>query len=133
MMIRKVQKSYKQNVPLTFAPSSNPNIYIAKEKYDLADISSITKIPLARVKKNYSQGLFILTNAIAAYNLFNKYANEDFTEYFCKYNIEEEWEKVSKFFQYIPFIGIEEFAILHKYSPHILRNLKLKSRGDAIR
>lgn len=131
MLLKKI--NYKSSLPLTYISSPDIKLKILKEKYDLADISHLTKIPLSKIKTNYRQGLFILINAIKAFNTIAKYKNKDLSSIYCKYNIEAEWKKNCKFFQYIPYIGLKEFAILYNYEPEVLNNLKFRSRGDKLK
>ena len=128
MLLKKV--IYKDIIPLNYMQSPDIKLKILKDKYDLAEISYMTKVSLTKLKTNYRQGLFILLNAIKAFNTITKHQNEDLRSIYCKYDIEAEWKKSSKFLQYIPYIGIEEFAILYNYEPEVLNNLKFKCRGD---
>ena len=104
----------------------NPNLLLPKNKYDLADVALLTKQTLKQVKADYRRGLNLLVNLIQCYDLITKYESEDFSEYYCKFDIEGEWKKVSKFFQYIPYIGVDEYMIIRKYNPELLNFLKLK-------
>lgn len=125
------RKSYKKLIPLDFKESKeHKGLLFPSKSYDIADVALITKQSLKKVKSDYKKGLYTLLNIIKAYNLITKYEKEDLTEYYCKENIEEEWNKVYKFFQYIPYIGIEEYMILRKHDSELLNNLKLKIRGD---
>lgn len=125
------RKSYKKMIPLDFKESSeHKGLWFPSREYDIADVALITKQSYKKVKSDYKKGLYTLLNVIKAYNLITKYEKEDLSEYYYSNDIENEWNRVYKFFQYIPYIGIEEYMILRKHDPELLNNLKLKIRGD---
>lgn len=118
-------------IPLDFKESSeHKGLWFPSREYDIADVALITKQSYKKVKSDYKKGLYTLLNVIKAYNLITKYEKEDLSEYYYSNDIENEWNRVYKFFQYIPYIGIEEYMILRKHDPELLNNLKLKIRGD---
>jgi len=100
-------------------------IKVLKKKPDLVDISRVTNIPYIRLKRYYNQGLAILTNLITAYNLFVDYESENLDNFIQKNNVEKLWKKDFVNYSYIPYMGLEEYAILLKFNPKVLKSLKI--------
>lgn len=112
---------YYKVLPLEYEHSGK--LLVLKKVPDIVDIARYSKLKLSYLKKSYKRGILLMQNLIEAYYTFEKYSNEDLESYISENNLESLWEEDCKKLSYIPYIGIEEYAILHKYSPKILKNL----------
>lgn len=99
---------------------------VPNTRFDLITLAKTLKVKHSVLKKSYLRGLFILNNLIDAYNIFQQYDSEDIEPYIKENKIELLWKEEAKKYSYIPYIGIEEYALLHKYSPTTLKNLIYK-------
>lgn len=125
-MSKNVNKDFNKDLlNLNYVESKEDSrIMILDKNYDLADISRITKISINKLKKDYNRGLVLLNNLVEAFNLFNDHSQEDLESYIQDQHLEEIWKKQFPNYKYIPYMGIEEFAILHKYNYNLLTSLK---------
>lgn len=124
-IVRKRNQFNKDLLNLEYKVDKNDErLKVLTKTYDLIDISRLTKIPLIKLKKNYVTGLNLLNNLVTAYNIFVDYDDIDINSYIKEKNIEDLWSKDCKYFVYIPYIGIEEYALLHKYNPKLIELLK---------
>ena len=115
----------KDLLSLEYIPDKrNKRLKVLNKTFDLIDISRLTKIPLVKLKKSYSNGLVLLNNLVSAYNIFMEHDDENINPYIQENNIESLWSKDCKYYTYIPYMGIEEYALLHKYNPKLIELLK---------
>lgn len=117
----------EETLKLKYIPARKDcRLEIPNRRIDLLSLANRLKVKYSVIKKSYLRGLFILNNLVDAYNIFQKYDHEDLEDYIKENNIELLWKEEAKRYAYIPSIGIEEYAMLHKYSPTTLKNLIFK-------
>lgn len=107
----------------------DPRIKTLSKELDLVDISRLSGVSYPKLKKLYNQGLSLLNHLISAYNLIVEYENQNLENYIRINKIEKLWLENCKYYKYIPYIGVEEFAILHKYNRKLLESLKSINRS----
>lgn len=125
----KTNYDYSQ-IPLIY--KENPSIkgvLIQENSYDIQDISLLTKIPLSKLKKEYSLGLFLLENLFKAYFLIQSHKEDDFSMEFKDKEIKKSWRIDKQFFNYIKDFSLLEYCILYKYDKKILNILKYKTKN----
>lgn len=106
----------------------DPRIKSLSKELDLVDISRQSGVSYPRLKKLYNQGISLLNHLVSAYNLIVEYENQNLESYIKTNKIERLWLENCKYYKYIPYIGVEEFAILHKYNRKLLESLKNTNR-----
>lgn len=120
------EKVFNKNLlSLKYVPSSTDNrVQVLAKNYDLPEIARLTHLSTSSLKKDYVKGLNLLTNLVNSYYIIVDYDYKDIDKYIQDNNIEELWENQSCYYSYIPYIGIEEFAVLYKADPSLLEKLK---------
>ena len=106
----------------------DPRIKSLNKELDLVDVSRLSGVSYPKLKKLYNQGLSLLNHLVLAYNLIVEYENQNLESYIRNNKIEKLWLENCKYYKYIPYIGVEEFAILHKYNKKLLESLKSTNR-----
>lgn len=124
------EKVFNKNLlSLKYVPSDTDNrVQVLSKNYDLPEIARLTHLSTSSLKKDYAKGLNLLTNLVNSYYIIVDYDYKDIDKYIQDNNIEELWENQSCYYSYIPYIGIEEFAVLYKTDPSLLEKLK-KNKG----
>jgi len=112
---------------LTYSKCNDNKLCYMDSKYSLVDIAQETDMYLDEVKYRYSKGVALLTALVKAYKLI--VANEK-TDYVDD-EIEQLWLLEQDDLAYIPYIGIDEFAVLYKKDKNLLKTL-INNKGDKI-